>query len=248
MLDLLMLGSTAAFIVGGSVVGIRLLMLAWRTREFTDFAIAFALFELSGIAYPLILAGAFGGLSLAATRGLLVASGFAMAIGFAGVFVFTQRAFRPQVAWARALSGVGIAVLLYGAVGGALHAQSAPGFDALKSTNTPLIWIQAAAVAVYLWSSLEGFRCWTQARRRLAIGLADPLVVNRFALWTLIGVFALISVVPGLVLALGGRNPLDFPMTRLLTGLSGVGTTVAMQLAFLPPASYRRWVAARANA
>jgi hypothetical protein len=248
LLNLLMLASTAAFILGGSAVGIRLLTLAWRTREFTDFAVAFALFELSGIAYPMILAGAFGGFSLSVTRGLLVATGFSMAIGFAGVFIFTQRAFRPQAAWARALSALGIAVLFYGAIAGAVHAQSAVDFDALESTNSPLLWIQVAAVAVYLWTSLEGWRCWLQARRRLAIGLADPLVVNRFALWTWIGIFALVSVGPGLVLALGGKNPLDYPMTRLLTGLSGVGTTVAMQLAFLPPAAYRRWVAARASA
>lgn len=248
MLDLLMLVSTLAFIVGGAVVGGRLLALSWRTRELTDFAIAFALFELCGICYPLMLISAFGGLSLAATRALSIAIAFGMAIGFAGVWVFTQRVFRPGVAWGRGLAAVGIAMLAYGAIAGAVHAQRATDFATLRSTRTPLLWIQIAAVAVYVWTSVEGIRCWILARRRLALGLADPLVVNRFLLWAMIGVFALVSVTPGLVLALLGENAFDYPMARLATGLSGIGTTTMMQLAFLPPASYRRWVIARAAA
>ncbi|HEY8122242.1 MAG TPA: hypothetical protein VII78_13055 [Myxococcota bacterium] len=248
MLDLVQLVSTAAFIVSGSAVGIRLLLLAWRTRELTDFTIACALVVLAGITYPLMLAGALGGFALEPTRWMLIASGFTGALGFGAVAAFTQRAFRPHAAWAHALSGVLIAMLGYSAVASMLSAQHAGDFEALRSPRSPLVWTRVAAVAIYLWTSFEGLRCWVQARRRLALGLADPLVVNRFLLWALIGAFALCSVAPALVLTLAGKQPLDYPMTRLTTGVAGVATAVAMQLSFLPPASYRRWVLGHATA
>jgi hypothetical protein len=248
VLDLLLLVSTAAFILGGSAVGIRLLALAWRTREVTDFAIAFALFELAGIAYPLILIAGVGGHSLAVARALAIAVGFAMAVGFSGVFVFTQRAFRPRDPWARVLAALGIATLFSGAIASAIHARHTAVAEAFRTVSAEMLWIQIAATSVYLWTSIEGVRCWIQARRRLAIGLADPLVDNRFALWALVGACSLISMVPSLALLLAGRSPLDYPLLKLNTAVAGIGTTFAMQLAFLPPAAYRRWVAARAAA
>jgi len=242
MLDALLLLSTLAFIAAGAVVGVRLLALARRTRQLTDFIIGFMLFDLSAIAYPLILWAGVGGLPLERARWVGIAGSLAATIGWTGVYVFTVRVFRPRIAWARALAAGGIALLVYGFVAGAGFTLRASDEAALRSTANPVYWLQTAAILAYGWTALEGLRCFLQARRRLALGLADPLVVNRFLLWAWIGVFALICIAPSFVIGLRGGDYLHHTGARLATALGGFAFAIATQLAFLPPAAYRRWV------
>jgi len=250
MVDALLLLSTVAFIVAGGVVGWRLLALARRTRQLTDFIIGFMLFDLSAIAYPLIVWAGVGGLPLERARWVGIVGSFAATVGWAGVYVFTVRVFRPRVAWARALATGGIAMLAYGFVAGAQFNLRTSDPAALTSTANPVYWLQAAAILAYGWTALEGLRCFLQARRRLAIGLADALVVNRFLLWAWIGVFALICIAPSFVIGLRGGDYVHHTGARLATALSGFAFAIATQLAFLPPPAYRRWVngGARASA
>ncbi len=247
VLDAFLLASTLAFVLAGAVVGARLLLLSARTRELSDFLVGFSLFDLSAIGYPLILLGSLGDLSLAHTKLAAIASSIAIALGWAGVFLFTQRVFRASEAWSRLLAFAGIAALAYGLVAGILFIQQASDAAALLSTRNPTRFLSIAAVAAYVWTSFEGFRCWDQARRRLKLGLADPLVVNRFLLWGCIGVSSLMSVVPSLViLHSGGDGSTDFA-SRISTALGGLIASIALQLAFLPPAAYRRWLTRHAS-
>ncbi len=248
MLDALLLVSTVAFIATGGIVGVRLLRLALRTRELSDFLVGFSLFDLSAIAYPLILYGSLADLSLDAAKQALFASSLAMALGWIGVFGFTQRVFRPGSMPARALAAAGCAMLVYGLVSGAGYIHRAETHAALESSASPLLWIQFAAVGAYAWTAYEGFRCASQARKRMKLGLADPLVANRFLLWGCVGIASLISVVPSLLITLGGGDGTRHVFARLSTALGGLLASVALQLAFLPTERYRRWVAARAAA
>lgn len=156
MLDLLLLVSTAAFILAGAIVGSRLLLLAARTRELPDFLVGFSLFDLSAIAYPLVLYATFGALSLEDARVVSTLSTTALALGWAGVFLFTQRVFRPGERWAIALSSAGIALLAYGLVMGARYFQDAPDRAALASSDSPALWVELGAVLAYTWTALEG--------------------------------------------------------------------------------------------
>ena len=248
MLDLLLLLSTGAFIAAGAVVGARLLLLAWRTRQGVDFVVGFSLFDLSAIAYPLILLGTFGGLPVESARYVFIGSATALALGWAGVFIFTLRVFRAGAGWALALTAAGLALLGYGYVESVRFALGAPDLAALRTPMNPVLWIEAAAIVVYVWTALEGFRCWEQARRRLALGLADPLVVNRFLLWGWIGAFALVSVAPSFAISLAGGDGATNVLARLGTGFGGLACAIAMQLAFMPPAAYRRWLTGNATA
>ena len=242
MLDLLLLLSTVAFIAAGAVVGARLLWLAKSTRQLPDFVVGFSLFVLSAVAYPLILLGAFGGFAIDGARAVFNASMVALAVGWAGVFFFTLRVFRPGVWWARAFVALGCAAIVYGLGASFAFAHSAPDLATLNGANNPGIVIQFAALAVYAWTATEGFLCWTQARRRLALGLADAMVVNRFLLWTCIGVCSFVSVAPSLVITLSGGDGTVHPVARLSTALAGLACAIALQLAFLPPTAYRRWI------
>jgi hypothetical protein len=246
VLDALLLVSTAAFILAGSVVGARLLLLAARTRELPDFLVGFSLFELSAIAYPLVLYGAFSDLSLADAKRVSALSHSSLGIGLACAFLFTQRVFRPGASWAIAFAGGGIALLGYGLVAGIAFVLRAPDRAGMSSPDSPVIWLQLAAVLAYTWSATEGFRCWAQARRRMRLGLADPVVVNRFLLWGFVGAASILSVAPALVLRLAGDGAFTSPISRLCTALGGLTAAIALQLAFLPPARYRAWIAGRA--
>jgi hypothetical protein len=248
VLDALLLVSTVAFIATGGVVGVRLLRLALRTRELSDFLVGFSLFDLSAVAYPLILLGSLGDLSLSAAKQALVASSLTMVLGWMGVFAFTQRVFRPGNVAARALAAVGCAMLLYGLVAGIAYIQRAETRAALESSASPLLWIQFAAVAAYAWTAYEGLRCWLQARKRMKLGLAEPLVANRFLLWGCVGLASLLSVAPSLMITLGGGDGTRHAAARLSTAIGGLLASLALQLAFLPTERYRRWVEARSAA
>jgi len=248
MLDLLLLVSTVAFVAAGAAVGFRLLALARRTRQLPDLMVGVALLLLAPVAYPLILGSSLGDFSLGATRGLSIASVIVMAAGWACMFAFTQLVFRPGVEWAKALAGAGIAVLAYGLVASIAFDLRAADVATLRSASNPARWLQTAAIVVYAWTSVEGFRCWDQARRRFALGLADPLVVNRFLLWGVIGVCSLLSVTPSFVIQLAGGDGAGNPYARLATALSGLACSIALQLAFLPPPAYRRWLLGNAAA
>lgn len=242
MLDLLALFATGAFILTGAVVGIRLLRLAHRTRELTDFLVGFSLFVLAAVSYPLTLIVTFADLPLPLAKALSIGSSLAAAVGWACVFLFTQRAFRSSEAWAKAVAWAGVAVNGALVVASVAFAGAASDRATLLESGNPAFWLTATAILLYLWTGFEGFRCWVQARRRLKLGLAEPLVANRFLMWGCVGCFAMLSVAPSFVMALAGGSAATDVVARLTAAVGGLGAAIALQLAFLPPASYRRWV------
>ena len=43
----------------------------------------------------------------------------------------------------------------------------------------------------YVWTAFEGFRYYGMMKKRMALGLADAVVTNRFLLWALCGLVSL---------------------------------------------------------
>jgi hypothetical protein len=234
--------STIAFVLVGAGVGVRLLRLAARTRNFSDFAIGFALFDLSAVAYPLTLAGGLGVLPLDAARWVYTAATLALALGWSAVFLFTLLTFRPSAAPALAFTGVGLALLAYGAAAGALFNLGATEIAQLTSAESPVFLLQLGAMAAYGWTALEAFSHWLRARRRSRLGVVDPLRMNRLFWWMCFGVFALLSLVPGTLAGVRGEDVIADASTRLAISIAGLGCAVALQLAFLPPRFYRAWI------
>jgi hypothetical protein len=87
-----------------------------------------------------------------------------------------------------------------------------------------------------------------QLRRRLALGMADPLVANRVLLWAIYALSATFVVAVQAFYHLTLGNTLGHPVPLLASALGGSLSSVAVYLAFLPPASYLRLVQARADA
>jgi hypothetical protein len=231
-----------------TVVGCRLLLLARRTGALPELLLGGAL----------ILGGTLGGpleaVAMAAkaeigpeTAGRLLFAGKAFGVvAVACHALFIRCVFRPRERWATVLVFALVACLLAGMTGTATS-------GAFATAETPLLWFWvdlAARLGGSTWLVLEAARYYGLMRRRLRLGLADPVVANRFFLFTVAGVcsiaFLLTSAPP--VILDQERYALILTMDLVVCSAAGVGVSVLYLLTFLPPAAYLRRVRAASEA
>jgi hypothetical protein len=240
-LELLALLSALAFVAVGAAVGVKLLWLARRTRALPELLIGAALLLLSAVAWPLLLVVTAASVPEPALRGAMSVATFTMGVGWSAVFLFTWQVFRPGERWARAFALAGICVELAAAGMGMRRALVLDDVAALRALSTAGLVMLVGTQALYVWTALEAFRYRALLRRRIPLGLADPLVADRFGKWGWSGVFGLGSITPAVVAQLSGGN-LSSPASQLVVGLCGLASSAVLYLAFLPPAAYVRWV------
>lgn len=237
----------AGMLAGLLATGIRLLLAARRTRGLPELTIGVG-----------TLTGAVGGICETASIRMLEAGGDAHTafliqagarmlymIGSAFLLVAFWRIYHATRAWARALALAGSAALLAigvaWALGGVHGKVSGPDLRGFV--------LHSGRGAVYVWGVASGFWYWLQLRRRLRLGLADPVITQQVLLWAIasgsaVGISATILVYQhGL-----GISPLDTMAGTAWLAAFGLATGVTLYLAFFPPGFYRRWVSARAPA
>jgi len=231
----------AAFTLVSFAVGFRLLWLGHRTGGVPELAIGGSFVLGGGVAGVLgVVVPAFAGLESAATAPSLLISSLALQLGVSLLGYFTWYVFRRGESWAAALLGVCVAGLTLSFLG----QLATSDFDPRQSG--PFEWAGLFfRVVVYAWGLTESTREYVAAKRRCAIGLADPLVANRFLLWA-VGLGAILAVwlYSAMQMATGRTAGFDFVVIALL-GFTCAG---ALWLAFFPPDSYRRRFAAAAGA
>jgi len=241
-IELLVLTSAVAFVAVGAGVGAKLLWLARRTRGFPELVVGFSLFVLAGVAWPLLLfASAPTPPPAPWLRAALAVAAAGMAMGWAGVFLFTWRVFRPTHAWGRALAVAGMAVELAAGLAGVIRAVRLDDALALRSPSPSGFVLLLGALCAYVWTAVESFHYRALLRRRVPLGLADPLVAERFGLWGWTSVFAAGSIAPATWAMVTGGDP-NSPLSHLVVGVCGLASSAALYLAFLPPAAYTRYV------
>jgi hypothetical protein len=244
--ELLVSISALAFVAAGAVVGVRLMRLASRTGGLPERVMGFSLFFLSAVAWPLMLVVSApvpvpGPLLRLAVGG----GGLAMALAWSGVFLFTWRVFRPGAEWARMLAGLGIAVELGAGLAAVARVLTVDDANTLRTTATPAVLLLTGAQVAYVWSASESFRYRALLRRRIPLGLADPVVADRFGLWAWTGVFAAGATAPAAWAVVFGGDP-HSASSQLIIGICGLVCSGTLTLAFLPPATYVRMVRGRA--
>ncbi len=84
--------------------------------------------------------------------------------------------------------------------------------------------------------------------RRLAIGLAEVEVVNRFLLWAIAGVGSFSGSFTMSAVSFTGAAPWDSALALAAVGLGGLTSAICAWLAFMPPRAYLRWVKGHAPA
>jgi hypothetical protein len=229
-----------------TAVGIRLLALARRSRVLPELMLGISL----------LVGGTFGatleasGLALATKIepqmvGTLLLAGKScglVALGCQGVFLW--KVFRPDATWAPALIGVCLALSITAIVG---FAQS----GTFTTGHVPMLWFWlelVARTAGSVWLVCESIHYYRLMKKRITLGLADPVVGNRFLLWAIAGVC-------GISMMLTAVPPVLYPTTThwlmvwdiALFSSCGIGFCIAYSLVFFPPAFYLRRISGSAE-
>ena len=223
------------------VVGLRLYSLSLRSDEISDrlLSTSFLLWTLGYAAYdiPYLLfyrdAAEFPAL-------FAFSSLFAFYLGSAALTLFNRTVFRSQERWALWLVSITFGCLILG-VTGSIWVGDWAGESPL--TN-PWWWVTRVGSAIPLcWMSVEGLTQYVKARKRLRVGLCEPLVCNRYLLWGLAGSFwvllELIDIVDYIAFESTGQPSATI---NVLLGWHEFIPGVLVGLVFFPPAIYRSWI------
>jgi len=185
MIEIVGLLGLVVFVVASLVVGGRILSLASRTRQLPETAVSLSLILSGGIGTALLVLPLLApDLSTYAKYVSYQAGSVSNHIGFALLFLFVWRVFRPREAWALCLFLVSTTVLLVGGMGAAITLE--PGGGVPGRTLAPDLWFWMslnARFVVYGWAAFESFHYYGMLKRRLALGLADPVITDRFFYW-----------------------------------------------------------------
>jgi hypothetical protein len=175
------------------------------------------------------------------------------AAGAIAMTVFTCRVFHPSGASARRF---GIATVV--AILATTFYTLATGLESQERTPAMIATNFARLVPTY-WAFWESFRYWRVMRRRVPLGLADPVVANRFLLWSIWT--CAVSVLPSIVLGLRileraaqswgiSTDPTAFQeqlfmVLRLVVLIVAPIAAGALSLSFFPPLRYLEYVRGR---
>lgn len=233
--------SGSIYLLTITAVGFRLLGLAHRNRGVPELMLGLSLLiggtlgatlEASGLAMASSVEPHVVGMLLliGKTCGLV-------ALICQGIFIW--KVFRPDAVWAPALVGLCFALSATALAGFWLHGTFTTG-------QIPMIWFWVELIGRTtgsIWLVCEAALYYRKMRRRIKLGLADPVVGNRFLLWAIAGVC-------GISMMLTAVPPVLYPTTThwlmvwdiALFSACGIGFSIAYSLVFFPPALYVRWI------
>jgi hypothetical protein len=236
-LALLALLGISLFAIASFVVGWRLLWLAHRTGLLPEKLIGGSLFLAGGIGTALLILSGFAG---PARGALSTAAMLAIDCGITVVGVFTWRVFRPGLVGATVVATCTALLFLSFAsdwVSGHYLGVQRSAFSITAD--------YCGRFVLYGWASYESLRQYALARRRVRIGLLEPLVANRFLLW---GISTLSATgIWGYSLWAEVTAHPDTTEFYLVATVMGGTCAASIWMAFFPPRAYRRWFAADAN-
>ena len=240
--------ATSLFVAISAVVGTRLLLLSRRTRCKPELLLGMGVLGTAVLGYGVLIAAIVvrGPEKLVATRAIeQVLQGVGVVLHDVGVtcfVLFVLFTFRAGERWAIGLAGLLLGSLWLGEIGweSQNHFRSA-------TVGNAFWWLRYGVIWTYpLWAMIESYRYYALMRRRLALGLVDPMVANRFFLWgtgslgTCLAIW--VSSIPLLLVDDPVRALTLMPPIQIATATVGVATVVVYYLTFFPPAAYRRWV------
>jgi len=229
------------------LAGSRLLLLARQSRALPEICLGGMILSLMGLGYPLAVAAqAEAALGLSTAKVVQLLSNGFIDIGFGLLFVFTWQVFRKGSSWARGLCVAGLVVLFaHFVIVAGIVAKLERMSDAIDATRQ---WAQlslSAGCAASLWTGLEALRYHVMLRRRLALGLADPTVTNRFLLWGSIGMVTAFGGFANMHFLIGHIDVVNDPRALLVTSSVGIVQAALLWLGFVPPLAYKRWLRTR---
>jgi len=231
------------------LVAVKLLLLARRTRQLPELAISLSILLLGTVGIPLAMAGRMPG-NFGTARGTLLFAGglLVICVGLEMSYIFCWYVFRRSNKWARGAVAMSSAAFL--AVWGLMVTSGIGSAD----MQTAQAQVRPYAIAIivlqifgFVWSSGESFRYWGMQKRRLRLGLANPVVVERFLWWALSNLATAILGATLIVSLLSGKMVMRDPFSLFVLNVTGTVLCFTWGLSFFPPKFYVRWVEARAR-
>jgi hypothetical protein len=225
-------------------VGVRLLLLARRTHGLPETCLGWTMVCLMGIGYPVAVAAqAESVLGVVPAKLAQNLSNAFINIAFALTYVFTWRVFRPKSTAALTFTLLAFATLVthwlvivrivYG-----LESMA----DSIDATRHWALLSLVPGGIGYAWTAIESFRYRGLLKRRMALGLADPVIANRFLLWGFMGLATAASALVNVGFLLTHVDVVSSPIAQSMTSMTGVVQSALLYLTFLPPERYTRWL------
>jgi hypothetical protein len=230
------------YTIASFVVGLRLILRSRQSRGVPELLIGLTYFTAPGIGYPIAVLGRM--LPEHSDRLVAVMIGQPLIVfGCCSFMFFNAKVFRPGAAWAMLVATLGALVLV---VGGAItvwgYASTADAALVTARSSIGTGTMLTVLGGAYAWTAFEGFRYRGMMKKRQAIGLADPMVANRFLLWGFAGLVSMAWNAISAAYLLAGHNIGVHPVPVLTTSLGGLVCTVLQVLIFMPPGWYARWI------
>ena len=229
--------------------GIQLLSLAYKTRRTPEIWAGFYFVGASIGLSMRVLGGSYFLTQPVLGDSINTIGHLAFASGTIAMTIFTLRVFRASSTGARIFAGVTIGLI----VATTLHNLIA-GYASVENSYS-MVATNFMRLVPTSWAFFESWRYWRSMKKREALGLADPIVTNRFLLWSVwTGAVTLLPmVVLGIrllgVIMLGEEElangvaaamlPVILNIIRVLFLMLAPIATVALSLSFFPPAFYR---------
>lgn len=154
--------------------------------------------------------------------------------------LFTRLVFHPDKAWATRLIAVNLVLLAAGFVVSGINGD----WEGMAPLTNPGYWLAATGhVLPCVWVGIAGLTQYANARRRVRLGLCDPVVCNRFLLFGLFGVMQILTIMFEIPMYIEFEKTASVSewMDQVLGALEMV-TILCIWLAFFPPAAYRGWI------
>ncbi len=237
------------------LIGIHLVRVALRSRALPDRLLAgFFLLLAAGIPPRLI------SLQLTTTDGVSTeslawqtAGSWLLGSALVLLVAFTWKVFRAERSWARWLT------FSYGLVFLGVLVISTMSIEATERAQPLAVAFGTTGILSIGWAFVECALYYRRMRRRCQLGLASPVVANRFLLWCLwtgaltfqgamqVGLrFALWITGAGAIIGAGG-DPGGLWLgwiaaARAILAILGPLVAVSVWLSFSPPAAYERWI------
>jgi len=165
----------------GAAVGVRLLRDCIAERTLGLPALTTGAIFIGGTGLLLVQIGSGIGEG-AVGRTTAVTGEVSMRVGILLLTLFVWKTFRPT-GWGGTLGAIACCLALLASLIWDLQLQGGwwPYDRTLPSAHAS----QLAIALPFAWSSSESWWIWRKQKRQLALGLGDPILCNRFALWTI---------------------------------------------------------------
>jgi len=214
------------------LLGVRLIMIGWRARSWAE-AFLGGTFLMIAPASAAMRHGTASGDTSLSIQGLGLST-----VGISLLVAFTYRTFRHG----ELLGMLVMAALIALNVAGYLHQVQIVG-----TVPHPSAFLLLARAGGFGWTAFESTRFLRMYRKREVLGLADPVITNRFllyAIWTT--VVMLVPLIMAISGELGEQGAMGWQnLLRVLVPPAAIVVVVCVVLTFVPPRAYLRFIERR---